>query len=96
MRLFRLVLLVVASAPCSAQDIADTPDLCMPCRGEKGVPEAAGIPVVAGRSAADLARQLRLFRAGERANPQMAISKRRMDQEIEQIAAYCADQAAPR
>jgi cytochrome c553 len=96
MRLLCLVLLVAASAPCSAQNIADTLDLCMSCHGEKGIPEAAGVPVIAGRPAADLARQFRLFWAGERANPQMAISKRLTDREIEQLAAFVADQAAPR
>ena len=94
MRLLSLALFVAASTPCPAQDIADKLDLCMSCHGEKGIPEAAGVSVLAGRSAADLAHQLRLFRSGERVNPQMVISKRLTDEEIQQLAAYFAKQPA--
>lgn len=96
MRLLCLALLVASATPSSAQDFADKLDLCMSCHGEKGIPEAAGVPAVAGRPAADLAHQLRLFRSGERSNAQMVISKRLTDQEIEQLAAYFAAQPAPR
>ena len=54
----------------------------MSCHGETGKPQVQGVPALAGRPAADLAAQLRLFRNGTRQNQQMVMAKRLTDEEI--------------
>ncbi len=68
----------------------------MSCHGEKGIPSAQGVPVIAGRRADDLALQLQLFRDGQRNASQMVMAKRLTDHEIERLAAYFAAQSSAR
>lgn len=81
-----------ALGPAAAQDVGDKLELCMSCHGETGKPQVQGIPALAGRPVHDLSAQLRLFRSGERQNPQMVMAKRLTDDEIEALAAYFAKQ----
>jgi cytochrome c553 len=88
------VLLLVCSTlgAARAQDVGDKLELCMSCHGETGKPQVQGVPALAGRSVQDLSAQLRLFRDGQRQNPQMVMAKRLADEEIEALAAYFARQ----
>jgi cytochrome c553 len=96
LRFAGLLMLTAISASASAQDIADKLELCMSCHGDKGIPSAQGVPLIAGRPAEDLAHQLQLFRDGGRNNPQMVMAKRLTDQEIEKLASYFATQSRVR
>ena len=64
-----VLMLSVIPASASAQEITDKLELCMSCHGEKGIPSAQGVPLIAGRPTEDLAQQLQLFRDGGRNNP---------------------------
>lgn len=88
------VLLLACSAlgRAAAQDVSDKLELCMSCHGETGKPQVQGVPALAGRPVHDLSAQLRLFRSGERQNPQMVMAQRLTDEEIEALAAYFAKQ----
>ncbi len=88
--------LLATTGPSPAQDVSDKLDLCMSCHGERGVPSSPNVPAIAGRPAEDLSAQLRLFRTGQRENPQMVMAKRLTDAEIQEIAAYFAAQEKPR
>ncbi|WP_210210171.1 c-type cytochrome [Microvirga subterranea] len=87
-----LLLACWALGPAAAQDVGDKLELCMSCHGETGKPQVQGVPALAGRPVHDLSAQLRLFRSGERQNPQMVMAKRLTDEEIEALAAYFAKQ----
>jgi cytochrome c553 len=87
-----LLLSTLGLASASAQDVSDKLELCMSCHGETGKPQVQGVPALAGRPLRDLSAQLRLFRSGERQNPQMVMAKRLTDEEIEALAAYFAKQ----
>lgn len=67
---------------------------CMACHGAHGRGDAAaGFPRLAGQGAAYLAKQLRDFRGGRRANSVMdAAVKNLSDAEITAVAAYYASQ----
>jgi cytochrome c553 len=76
----------------TAQDAGDKLELCMSCHGATGNSQTQGVPSLAGRAASDLSAQLRLFRDGQRQNPQMVMAKRLTDNEIEQLSAFFAKQ----
>jgi cytochrome c553 len=76
-----------------AQDVSDKLELCMSCHGETGHSQMQGVPSLSGKAVSDLAAQLRLFRDGQRQNPQMVMAKRLTDREIEELAAYFAKQS---
>jgi cytochrome c553 len=78
----------------AAQDVSEKLDLCMSCHGETGKSQMQGVPSLAGRPASDLVMQLRLFRNGQRQNPQMVMATRLTDAEIEALAAFFAKQAS--
>ncbi|GEO14521.1 c-type cytochrome [Microvirga aerophila] len=88
------VIFLIVSSPesATAQDVSDKLELCMSCHGETGTPQVQGVPTLAGKTESDLAAQLRLFRDGQRQNPQMVMAKRLTDEEIEQLAAFFAKQ----
>jgi len=87
-----VLLLMLSTELATAQDVGDKLELCMSCHGETGTPQVQGVPPLAGKPASDLAAQLRLFRDGQRQNPQMVMAKRLTDEEIEQLAAFFAKQ----
>lgn len=84
--------LLICGATAQAQDLSDKLELCMSCHGETGNAEMKGVPSLAGKTHADLAAQLHLFRSGQRQNPQMVMTKRLTDDEIEALAAFFAKQ----
>jgi cytochrome c553 len=89
-----LILWPLGPGAASAQDVSDKLELCMSCHGETGKPQVQGVPALAGRPVHELSAQLRLFRDGQRQNPQMVMAKRLTDDEIEALAAYFAKQDA--
>ena len=67
---------------------------CASCHGTNGV-SRAGMPALAGRDAADIARLMREFKAGRRpATVMQQIAKGYSDEQVEAIAAYFAAQKA--
>ena len=77
----------------AAQEASPKLEICQSCHGEAGNSEMQGVPSLAGRAASDLVTQLKLFRDGQRQNPQMVMAKRLTDDEIEELAAFFAKQA---
>jgi cytochrome c553 len=70
---------------------------CHTCHGLNGAGDASGaFPRLSGQSAWYLYKQLRDYAAGERENPIMSpIAKALNDQEMEDVAAFYAEQSAP-
>ena len=76
----------------AAQEASPKLEICQSCHGEAGNSEMQGVPSLAGRAASDLVTQLKLFRDGQRQNPQMVMAKRLTDDEVEKLAAFFAQQ----
>jgi cytochrome c553 len=89
------VLLFIGSAQVgAAQDASFKLEICQSCHGESGRSQMSGVPPLAGRDASELATQLKLFRNGQRQNPQMVMAKRLTDDEVEELAAFFAKQSS--
>ena len=78
----------------AAQDASFKLEICQSCHGEAGRSQTQGVPSLAGRDASELKRQMRLFRDGQRQNPQMVMAKRLTDDEVEELAAFFARQSS--
>jgi cytochrome c553 len=64
---------------------------CATCHGDNGIAVLPGTPHLAGQPAPYLAEQLRLYRAGKRANEVMAVvAKPLTDADIDDLAAWFA------
>ncbi|WP_395677359.1 c-type cytochrome [Inquilinus sp.] len=64
---------------------------CAACHGANGVAKMPNVPNIAGESPIYLEKQLKAFRGGERADPQMSvIAKPLSDQDIADLAAWYA------
>lgn len=79
--------------PAVAQEASFKLELCQSCHGETGRSEMLGVPSLAGRHTSELATQLKLFRNGQRQNPQVVMAKRLTDDEVEELAAFFAKQS---
>lgn len=77
-----------------AADGATKTVVCSSCHGPNGNSSNPDWPRLAGQSAVYIAAQLRMFRAGTRANPMMMpLAANLSDQDIADIAAYYEQQA---
>lgn len=96
-----LVLALAAVPPGLAQeaDAAGDPragrrfagGVCAACHGNDGIALAPDAPSLAGQNAQYTARQLRLYRAGERVHEQMSIVARDLtDAQVADLAAWYA------
>lgn len=64
---------------------------CAACHGENGIATLPNAPHLAGQPADYLAEQLRLYRAGRRANEVMAVAAKALtDADIADLAAWYA------
>jgi cytochrome subunit of sulfide dehydrogenase len=93
----KVILLAVAlvSPATQAQDTAarNLTASCAICHGTDGRPVTKDVVVLAGRSSADMATQLRAFRDGQRPSTVMhQIAKGYTDQQIDAMAAWFASQ----
>ena len=78
----------------AAQDASFKLEICQSCHGDTGRSQMPGVPSLAGRDASELATQLKLFRDGQRQNPQMVMAKRLTDDEVQELAAFFAKQTS--
>jgi cytochrome c553 len=90
------VLAVVTSltlaTPAVAGDIGVVVAGCVPCHGEDGIARDAEVPHLAGQNELYLANQMRAFRSGERAQPEMHYMMEDLeDGTIAALAAYFAE-----
>ena len=89
-------LLLALAAPALAADPGrgrEKAEPCLGCHGETGNSQTEEMPSLAGQPRSYTAIQLILFRDGLRKNPQMApFAQGLSDQDIEDLAAYFADQ----
>ena len=92
-----LAILVVASAPASAEGDATAGDIknaqCEGCHGIEGFrmayPKVVSVPMLGGQSEAYLAAALKAYRSGDRNNATMrAIAASLSDEDINDLAAY--------
>lgn len=64
---------------------------CMACHGLDGLGRMPNVPHIGGESPIYLEKQLKAFRAGERADPQMSVmAKALSDRDIADLAAWYA------
>ena len=94
-----LAMLVMASAPASAQGNAEAGDRknaqCEGCHGIEGFrmayPKVVSVPMLGGQSEAYLVAALKAYRSGDRDNATMrAIAASLSDEDIDDLAAYYA------
>lgn len=79
--------------PGSAEAGAGKAAVCVACHGPNGNSLMPENPSLAGQHASYTARQLRLFKSGERNNPiMMPLAQPLSDQDIADLAAYYAEQ----
>jgi cytochrome c553 len=76
----------------AAQETSFKLEIRQSCHGETGRSQMPGVPSLARRSAQELTVQLKLFRDGQRQNPQMVMAKSLTDDEVEELAAFFAKQ----
>lgn len=93
--IFFMTAVLPVTRAASAEDPNEKLEICRSCHGETGISQMQGVPSLAGRAASELAGQLRLFRSGQRQNPQMVMAKRLTDEEIEELTVFFAKQSAP-
>jgi cytochrome c553 len=81
---------------CFAENIDALLPSCNACHDHKSAAVAETAPYLAGQKESYLAEQIRLFRAGDRVDPQMtALSATLSDEQINALAKYYASQLAP-
>ena len=92
--LFALLVLGLGSSAYAAGDAEagkTKSAMCAACHGANGVSPTDFWPNLAGQKAGYLAKQLKDFKAGNRADPSMApMAANLTDQDIEDLAAYYA------
>lgn len=84
-------LLAPASHAAAADEKAgrEKAQMCAPCHGIDGLAKIPDAPNLAGESAIYTARQLKLFRSGERQHEQMSIIAQGLgDEDIADLAAW--------
>jgi len=64
---------------------------CAACHGREGAGTGGGIPIIAGKPAAEVSQLLHAFREGRRTNPVMvSVAKSLDERQIAALAAYFA------
>lgn len=98
--LFGLALLVLATAPVRAADLAagkEKAELCTGCHGETGISQTENIPSLAGQPDLFIQWQLVFFRSGTRKSEQMQpIVEQINNEDIRNLGAYFASLAPPK
>lgn len=86
-----LGIVVLLAGPAGATGLADLVEGCAPCHGADGLARDAEVPHLAGQNELYLANQMRAFRSGERAQPEMHYMTANLDDAaIAALAAYFA------
>jgi cytochrome c553 len=92
---FLALAILVAVSPADAAEQPAAVAGCTPCHGDEGIARDTEVPHLAGQNEVYLANQLRAFRSGDRAHPDMAVMASALDDAtIAALAAYYADLAS--
>jgi cytochrome c553 len=90
-----------AAGPLTTTNARNKVEQCIGCHGipdyKSSFPEVYRVPMIAGQSAKYLEAALQAYKKGDRMHPQMTpTAKLLSDQDIAELAAYYAQQPAPR